>query len=523
MSRAAARLLLATALATLALAGPAAAYPASGFSIWTIAGTGASCFQPAGACGDGGPATSATFDGPEGITVDSAGNVYVADLSGQRIRKIDPAGTISTVAGTGTSCATSTDPCGDGGPATAATLHNPWDVAVAADGALYIADSANNRIRKVTPDGTISTVAGNGNQCPAATSSCGDTGPATAANLYSPDGVDVDAAGNIYIADTFDLRVRKVSVGGIMSTVAGTGAFCAVSTSACGDGGAATAATLNTPVGVTVDGTGGFYVSDAGLHRVRRVSGGDISTIAGNGTMCAAPTNACGDGGAPTAANLRTPVGVARDARGNLYIADEGDNRIRRIGTDGVITTVAGTGDECPRSRFVCGDGGAAAMATMSDPAGLAVDANGDLFVSFESSLRIRWLTRPQPGPAGPRGGAGTPGAAGEPGAVGGSGPGGTSGLTDPFGLYAFGAKVARTRVTVRYVVTYANPVQLKVKAPGRAAVTVARADAEAGFGKLAWNRRLKGKKAPRGTYRLTVAGTRDGVTKQSAVSVRLR
>jgi hypothetical protein len=516
------RVLLATGLATLALAGSAAAYPASGFSIWTIAGTGAPCFST-DPCGDGGAATSATFNGPEGVAVDSAGNVYVADLGLQRVRKIDSAGTMSTVAGTGNSCATATDPCGDGGPATAATLHNPFDVAVDSDGALYIADSANNRIRKVTPNGTISTIAGDGNQCGAPVSSCGDTGPATSANLSSPSGVDVDTAGNVYIADTFDGRVRRVSPGGVMSTVAGTGAFCATSTNACGDGGAATAASLNTPIGVTADGTGGFYIADAGIHRVRRVSAGAISTIAGNGTKCAVPTDACGDGGAPTAANLATPTAMARDTRGNLYIADQSDHRIRRIGPDGIITTIAGTGVECPQSSFLCGDGGAAAAATMSNPFGVAVDRNGDLLVSMESNLRIRWLTGPQAGPAGPQGGPGTSGPQGGPGAVGGSGPGGISGLTDPFGLHAFGAKVARTRVTVRYVVTYASPVQLKVKAPGRAAVTVARADAEAGFGKLAWNRRLKGTKAPRGTYRLTVVGTRDGVTKESAVSVRLR
>jgi hypothetical protein len=314
-----------------------------------------------------------------------------------------------------------------------------------------------------------------------------------------------------------------VDPAGTISTAAGTGAFCSPSTNACGDGNSATAAGMNTVLDVTLDGTGGFYIPDVGLGRIRRVSGGSISTIAGNGTDCSPSTAACGDGGAATAANLSTPGSVARDARGNLYISEQGSNRIRRVGPDGIMTTVAGTGDACPRPTFLCGDGGAASAATMTAPGGIAVDASGDVVFSVESDNRVRWLTGPQPGPAGPQGGQGTSGPQGGPGAVGGSGPGGTSGLTDPFGLYAFGAKVARTRVTVRYVATYASRLQLKVRAPGRAAVTVARADAQAGFGKLGWNRRLKGKKAPRGTYRLTVVGTRDGVTKQSAVSVRLR
>ncbi len=333
----------------------------------TVAGKGIDGF-----CGDGGPATSACLGAPGGVAADAAGNVYVADTYNHRVRRVTPDGTISTVAGNGTASF-----CGDGGPATSACLNHPGGLAVDAAGNLYIADASNKRIRKVAPNGTISTVAGSGTGY-----FCGDGGPATSACLDSPNGIAVDGAGNLYIADTSNSRVRKVTPGGAISTVAGNGS----AYSFCGDGGPATSACLYSPVAVAVDGAGNLYITDLGNQRIRMVApDGTIDTIAGNGTA-----GLCGDGGPATSACLYQPSGLAVDAAGNLYLADGANQRVRLVGLDDTIITVAGGGSVYPT---FCGDGGPATNGCLANPAAVALDPAGNLYIADFSNDRVRKVT----------------------------------------------------------------------------------------------------------------------------------
>ncbi len=256
---------------------------------------------------------------------------------------------------------------GDGGAATAARLRQPYGVAVDAAGNLYIADEFNHRIRKVDTGGAISTVAGSGTE-----GYSGDGGLATATQLNTPTGVAVDAAGNLYIADQNNQRIRKVDTGGAITTVAGTGGY-----GYSGDGVAATAAQLYGPYGVAVDAAGNLHIADTLNNRIRKVdTGGVITTVAGSGTK---------GGTAATAAQLRHPRGVAVDAAGNLYIADTLNQRIRKVDTGGAITTVAGTG-----TSGYSGDGGAATAAQLYKPSGVAVDAAGNLYIADFRNNRIR-------------------------------------------------------------------------------------------------------------------------------------
>jgi RHS repeat-associated protein len=279
--------------------------------ISTVAGNGT-----AGYSGDGGSAISAELQGPSGVALDSAGNIYIADEQNNRIRKVTVStGYISTVAGTGTAGYS-----GDGGAAISAKLNVPYGVAVDSAGNIYIADEGNNRIRKVTSTGAISTVAGNGTA-----GYLGDGGAATSAELYDPFGVGVDGAGNIYIADFANNRIREVTAStGYISTVAGNG-----TAGFSGDGGAAISAELNYPIGVAVDSAGNIYITDGQNERIRKVAGstGTISTIAGNGIA-----GYLGDGGAATSSELNGPTGVAVDAS-DIYITDAGNNRIRSVGS----------------------------------------------------------------------------------------------------------------------------------------------------------------------------------------------
>jgi sugar lactone lactonase YvrE len=263
--------------------------------------------------GDNGPAISAQLSDPGALALDSAGNLYIADSDNSRIRKVSN-GVIATVAGDGTFGFS-----GDYGPATSAQLYCPTGVVVDSAGNLYIADIFNSRIRKVS-NGVITTVAGSG-------SSFGDDGPATGAQLYRPHGVAVDSAGNLYIADIDNNRIRKVS-NGLITTVAGGG-------SSLGDYGPATSAQLNGPYGVAVDLAGNLYVADASNHRLRKVTNGVITTVAGNGTQ-----GFSGDGGPATSAQLNQPTGAAADASGNLLIADSANKRVRRL----VASSASGVG-----------------------------------------------------------------------------------------------------------------------------------------------------------------------------------
>jgi sugar lactone lactonase YvrE len=328
--------------------------------IGTVAGTGTAGFG-----GDGGLATAAQLNRPTGVAVDSAGNLYFADYSSFRIRKVSTAGVISTVAGTGTAGFS-----GDGGLAAAAQLDRAIDVAVDSSGNLYIADTNNNRIRKVSATGIISTVAGTGTA-----GFGGDGGLATAAQLNGPVDVAVDSLGILYIADANNNRIRKVSAAGIMTTVAGNG-----TPGFGGDGGLATAAQLNGPQFGAIDSSGNLYIADFGNKRIRKVTPtGIISTAAGNGT-----TGFSGDGGLATAAQLDRPQCVAVDSAGTLYISDFGNNRVRKVTPAGIISTVAGGGVSG------LGDGGLATAAQLNGPAGVAVDSAGSLYIGDYLNNRIR-------------------------------------------------------------------------------------------------------------------------------------
>jgi uncharacterized protein (TIGR03437 family) len=278
--------------------------------------------------GNNGPATSAQLGTPSGVALDSAGNIYIVDADSHLVWKVSN-GAIIPVAGNRTSGFS-----GDNGPSTSAQLNSPFSVTVDSAGNLYIADSGNNRVRKIS-NGVITTVAGNGT-----TGFSGDNGPATSAQLYFPTGVAVDSAGNLYIADSGNNRVRKVA-NGVITTVAGNG-----TAGFTGDNIPATASPLGVPVGVAVDATGNLYISEdqsAGLAantRIRKVSSGVITTVAGNGMA-----GFSGDNGLATSAELWEPAGIAVDSAGNLFIADVINQRIRKV-SGGVITTVAGNGTE---------------------------------------------------------------------------------------------------------------------------------------------------------------------------------
>ena len=330
-------------------------------TITTIAGTG-----NRGSTGDGGPATLAQLGSPFGMAVDTLGNIYIADHDNRVIRKVDPNGIITTVAGTG-----GAGFAGDGGPATAALLDAPNDVAVDVYGNLYIADLQNRRIRKVNLSGIITTIAGNGSN-----QSSGDGGPATAAGLNFPHGISVDPAGNLYIASPYDARIRKVDTNGIISTVAGTG-----NSGYAGDGGPAVAAQLRHPVDVDVTSNGTIYIADAENHRIRKVdTNGIITTIAGTGN-----NGYTGDNGPALNAQLNLPHGVTVDSSNNIYVGDRLNNRVRKIDANGIITTIAGTG-----AAGYSGDGGPATQAQLEQPFHLAVAPNGSLYISDWPNHRVR-------------------------------------------------------------------------------------------------------------------------------------
>jgi hypothetical protein len=339
--------------------------PLSG-NIDTVAGYG-----PAGYAGDNGLATAADLNGPHNVAMDAAGNIYIADMWNNCIRKVTAStGIITTVAGNGTAGYS-----GDGGAATSAELYHPSGVALDTAGNIYIADFANNRIRKVTVStNDISTVAGNGTA-----GYNGDGGSAISAVLNTPYSVAVDASSNIYISDTNNYRVRKVTAStGVISTVAGTGTG-----GYSGNGGAATSAKISQPMGLALDAASNVYFADWGNAVIREVtaSTGNISTVAGSGS-----NGFSGDGGPATAAKLYYPYGVAVDTAGNIYIADDVNNRIRKVtASTGNISTVAGNG-----AGGYSGDGGAAASAALQYPYGVALDTANNIYIADEGNNRIR-------------------------------------------------------------------------------------------------------------------------------------
>lgn len=343
---------LAVAAASLATAVAVAVPGALGVSgtdtIVTVVGNGT-----AGHTGDGGQATLASIDEPAAVAVGPDGDLYIADFDDNTVRKLSN-GVLTTVAGTGERGFS-----GDGGPAVQAQLAAPGGVAVDAQGTLYISDTRNQRIREVK-DGTISTIAGNGKA-----GFNGDDIAATSAEFIGPLGLAVDADDNLYVADTGNNRVRKIT-GGTITTVAGDGidAFG-------GDGGPATSAQLGGPYDVAVDAEGNLYIADEHDGRIRKVSGGVITTVA--------------------AASDSEPSGVAVDPQGNLYIADFIRNVVRKL-SGGELTTVAGTG-----TAGFSGDGGQATSARLGGPSDVAVDRRGDVFVADNHNHRIREIVNKPP------------------------------------------------------------------------------------------------------------------------------
>jgi trimeric autotransporter adhesin len=336
-------------------------------SINTVAGNGI-----AGYSGDNGPAGSAELNSPSGVAIDKAGNLYIADAANNVIRKVAPStGIISTIAGNGTA-----GYIGNGGPATSAELHSPVGVALDGAGDVYVADQGNSVIREVSASGTITTVVGNN-----AVGYSGDGGSATNATLYAPAGVAVDSSGNIYIADTGNNRVRMVNATGIITTIVGNG-----TAGYSGDSGPATSATLNKPSALAEGSGGNLYVADTGNNVIREVNAtGTITTVAGNGTA-----GYSGDGGPAVSATLNSPYGLAIDGSGNLYIADSNNNVVRLVTAAGIMTTVVGNG-----TPGFGGDGGPATSAILNGPHGVALDGPGNFYISDEGNNRVRQVTTP--------------------------------------------------------------------------------------------------------------------------------
>jgi len=330
--------------------------------ITTIAGKGVPGYS-----GDGGAATVAALYYPAGIVLDGKGNLYFADHSNSCIRKINSSGVISTVAGNGTSGYS-----GDGGPATGAQLcSNLWGIAVDNGDNIYIADKNNQRIRKVNSSGIISTIAGTGTY-----GFSGDGGPATLARINGISGVASDNLGNIYICDQYNHRIRKIDTRGIITTIAGNG-----SEGFGGDGGPATAAILNFPSNVFPDNLGNLYIADQANNRIRKINAsGIINTIAGNGT-----TGYSGDGGQAINAAINYPGSVKVDARGNVYIADSRNYRVRKIDGSGMINTIIGNG-----TAGFSGDGGLPALAEIDGPWDIAIDSSGIIYIGDCLNNRIR-------------------------------------------------------------------------------------------------------------------------------------
>lgn len=354
------------------IAGTAISAVLSSPVIITIAGGGAGN-------GDSGPATSARLSRPVDVAVDGAGNVYIADVpmfvgqNGFKVRKVDTAGNISTVAGNGDSIYN-----GDGIAAISAGI-SVRGIAVDASGNLYIADAQNFRIRKVAPNGLISTAAGNGT-----TGFTGDGGQAKNAALSFPTDVAIDAVGNLYILDAYNLRVRRVGTDGIIRTVAGNGnsGFDGV-----GDGSAATQASFADMSGIAVDAAGNLYIADRGDNRVRRVTpAGIISTFAGGGRFRSDPVAAN--------SKLFSPTGVAVDARGNVYIS-EFNNLVRIVSPNGIMQVAAGQFNDTPFGNEgaqwgFSGDGGPADQALLYEPMNLALDAQQNLYIADARNGRVR-------------------------------------------------------------------------------------------------------------------------------------
>jgi trimeric autotransporter adhesin len=329
--------------------------------ITTIAGN-----DTGGYNGDNIPAVSAQLYQPNDIAFDGTGNVYIVDGKNNRIRKINAAGIITTIAGTGIGGYN-----GDDMQATAAELNYPSSMTFDASSNMYITDDFNFRIRKINSTGIISTIAGTGS-----TGFSGDNGIATLANIGSCVGIVVDKTGDIYIDDGDYDRIRKISNSGIITTVAGNG-FSVHS----GDNGPATSSSLMEPNGLALDGSGNLYFAEYSGSCIRKIStSGIITTVVGTGTA-----GYSGDGRPATSAELYYPTGVSIDNGGNFYISDGTSSVIRKVDPSGIISTIAGTGD-----GGYSGDGGPATLAQLKSPSIARADVSGNIYIADWANNRVR-------------------------------------------------------------------------------------------------------------------------------------
>ncbi|ONH57740.1 serine/threonine protein kinase [Frankia sp. CcI49] len=321
--------------------------------------------SPANAVAYSGAAVTVQGLSPYSLSIDDQGALLITSLATDRLQKISATGAVSDLAGTGSGGFS-----GDGGPATAAKLDGPGSAVTDGKGNIYIPDARNYRIRKIASDGTISTIAGTG-----VAGYSGDGGPATAAQLKSAEKLAVAPDGSIYVADYENHRIRKIGTDGIITTIAGTGVD-----GYSGEGGLATAATLNGPNDVEVASDGTLYIANLGSDTVQKINtDGTIHTVAGTGEQ-----GYSGDGGPATKAQLSIPS-VSLGSNGTLYIADYGNNRIRKVDANGTITTIAGTGSEGSS-----GDGGPATEAKFTDPSSVVEDSTGALYIADSGNNRIR-------------------------------------------------------------------------------------------------------------------------------------
>ena len=322
-----------------------------GGAVSTLAGSGA-----VGSLDGVGPA--ATFSYPAGIAVDSSGNVFVGDRGSNKIRKIAPGGAVTTVAGTGV--AGTKD-----GAGALATFSSPSNVAVDGKGNAYVVDNYGNKVRKVTPDGVVTTLAGSGNAASV-------DGTGSAASFDDPWGVAVDGAGNVYVSELGARKIRKVTPGGVVTTFAGSGATGSVD-------GPGAAASFNWPYGLALDGAGNLYVADALSQKIRKVTpGGMVSTLAGSGARGGAD-------GTAASASFDNPMGVAVDSSGTVYVLDR-SNKVRKVTPAGVVTSIAGSGVDGD-------DDGTGTAASFSNPWGLAADGAGNVYVADTGNNTIRKVT----------------------------------------------------------------------------------------------------------------------------------
>jgi sugar lactone lactonase YvrE len=347
-----------------------------GWVVSTIAGSG-----PIGNGNGGfadGAGTATRFDVPFGITVDAAGNLYVAELNNSRIRRLanDGSWTVTTIAGDGTYDYAD-------GAGTAARFDVPFGITVDAAGNLYVADSNNHRIRKIDPAGNVTTIAGT-SPIGSGNGSYAD-GTGTAARFNTPAGITVDAAGNLYVADAENNRIRGLANDGswTVTTIAGNGTYDYAD-------GAGTAARFDLPIGIAVDAAGNLYVADRYNHRIRKIDPtGNVTTIAGGGPS--GYGNGGHTDGAGTAARFDEPIGIAVDAAGNLYVTDSFNHRIRKIDPTGNVTTIAGGGPTGSGNGSHAD--GAGTDARFDSPYGITIDAAGNLYIADSTNHRIRKLT----------------------------------------------------------------------------------------------------------------------------------